>query len=130
MSFPLLLAGIVAIVGFALHLVMGEHAVMRFRPSSQDREERRWRGWLQVRAGWHLGSFQLLAVAVFLLFAGFGDLIVGEKVLVTWVGFYFFASGLVWLGLLAWSDRGLRQASRLFEWAFHIGIGGCCFLGA
>ncbi|MEM1094274.1 MAG: hypothetical protein AAGJ10_06690 [Bacteroidota bacterium] len=112
-----LAAGVLTLVAFAAHAIVGAQEFRLFRPVSSAEKPRT--SWVQGLAGWHWVSVDLLGAAVVLLLIGLTDWLPDEGTVLMVVSGYFALTGSAWLATLVVSGGDVpNRYLRLGQWLF------------
>ena len=120
-------AGVLALVAFGVHAVVGGREFRLFEPAPRPTRT----AWVQALAGWHWVAVTLLAAAVLFLLIGVSEVVPAEAAVLRALGGYFALCGAAWGVTVALVGGGIpRRFLVLGQWLFCFLIAALAFLAA
>lgn len=120
------IAGVLALVAFGIHAVVGGREFRHIEPppgAGKGREV-----WVQSLSGWHWVSVDLLLAGLVLLLVGFSNVIPSEDLALLVVSGYFLLVAVSWLVTVLIAGGGVeRRLLSLPQWLFCLLIAGLAF---
>lgn len=120
MDYLLLGAGLVALAAAFAHMIAGDKEYRLIKPKAEAARERF--VWRQARCGWHMASFDLLALGGLLAYASFNEF-EGRVTVVALAGCWFCGHAAFWLGALLLSRVARRDYFRMGQWLLLLALG-------
>ncbi len=128
MNIPILIAGVLSLIAFFAHALVGdwEHRVLKPAINSPNKNKETW---VQARSGWHWVSVDLFLAGTVLLLIATTEIIKAKAEISLLLSIYFLACGIVWLGTVAQSRTNNKQILVLGQWMFCFLMSGLIFIG-
>ena len=120
MNTPVLIAGILSLLAFFVHALIGDKELQALKPSPEASNKSK-ETWVQARSGWHWVSVDLFLSGVVLLILTLSEIIKAKNEILLLLGIYFTACGIAWLFTVFFSKNHNKQIIILGQWIF-------CFL--
>jgi hypothetical protein len=130
MDIPILLANILTLLAFFIHIFMGDRELKIIQPVTDlnlgtEKQEK----WTMARCGWHWISFDLLFATIGLATINFTDYFNNEKTLLQILAVYFLGYSIVWVLTIAISKPFPKNYIKLGQWILLLLISGLIYLG-
>lgn len=117
MNIPVLIAGMLSLLAFFAHALVGDKEYQALKPASNSSDKNK-ETWVQVRSGWHWVSVDLFLSSVLLTMIAVTDIISAKKEILVLLSIYFFICGIVWFGIVLSSRNTNKQIIVLGQWIF------------
>ena len=114
MNASMLLAQGLALLAFVIHTWVGDRELQALKP--KETTAKVFETWMQVRAGWHLVSWDLLLATVGLTLLTWTDWLTPAIVYLQLLTLYFAGAGTVWLLVVLCSPAAPNKLWRLGQW--------------
>ncbi len=124
MSVFTLVAAIITLLSFFIHVFAGDREVRTFEPEDTPNTFSEPRNiWTMIRCGWHWISFDLLFASIVLFVIYFTDFFTNENEILYLLAIYFFGYSIVWLLTILLSKRYPSNLLKLGQWLLVLFIG-------
>lgn len=123
-------AGILAIVAFFVHAMIGDKEYRQLRPAAEGGDAKLMEAWIQARSGWHWVSVDLLLTGLVLIVLASTRFLSAVKEIAYLLVIYYLAAGLVWLITVFLSKTHGRQVFSMGQWIFCFVMSGLVYRGA
>ncbi|MBC9796026.1 hypothetical protein [Sinomicrobium weinanense] len=128
MDIPVLIANILTLLAFFIHMFTGDGELKIFEPENDEKHLKREK-WTMVRCGWHWVSFDLLFASIGLGIINFTDFLENEKLLLQILAIYFLGYGIVFLIVITISRKFPKNYLKLGQWILLWLISGLLYWG-
>jgi hypothetical protein len=122
-------AGILAIIAFFIHALIGDKEYRLIRPEKDQQNSTYMDSWIQGRSGWYWVSMDLLLTGCLLVLISTTDYLDGEKTIALLLGVYFLFTGTVWFGTVLISKTNNKQILILGQWMLCFLLSALILLG-
>ena len=117
MTICAVIAGVLTLIAFAAHALVGTREFWRFRPSADDTDALT--SWVQSVAGWQFASIDLLISTVLFFLLATTDVVTDGKLVMVLMGGYYFLVGTSWVLVVACLGAGIPgRWLKLGQWIF------------
>lgn len=129
MNIPILIAGLLSLLAFVVHAIVGDKEHKALRPADRASKKSK-ETWVQARCGWHWVSVDLLLSGVVLVLLATTEVIESKLEVSLLLGIYFFVCGVVWLVMVLISKTDDIRIMFLGQWVFCFLMSGLIYLGS
>jgi len=129
MNLPLIIANSLLVFAFFVHTIQGDLELRMFQPDRSD--VNRLEKWVQLRAGWHWVSIDLLLGGILLGICNFTDWleIPQALILLKCLAGYYFLYGMIWFAVVLFSPHFPKRLIKLGQWFLLVLIAGLIYWG-
>jgi len=128
MNIFVFIAGILSLVAFLAHAIIGDKEYRQLRPAG-DSDEKKQETWIQARAGWHWVSVDLLLSGILCIAIATSNLVKAKSEVLLLLSIYFLITGIVWLCTVIISKNTTKQIVVLGQWIFCFIVAALLYYG-
>ena len=131
MNIPLLVANIIILLAFFVHVLMGDKALNIIQPlTNSDNYINKQRVWTMARGAFHAVSVDIFCLNILLPVINFTDLIPNENFILKLVSIYLLLWAVVWIVILLLSKHFQNKFFRLGQWILFLILAGLIYWGS